>query len=283
MRRPRASALISVVIALVLLVFGIELHYAGTGKVPFFARLVLLILLNITILALLVLIFFVAKSLVKVYLERKNRVPGYRFKTKIVVIIVVLTMIPSSFLFVVSSGVVTNYLDRWFDPQIKQPLSLSIEIAKSAYEMQRQQVLAYAKAVAAGRPSPGNYTVMRLAKPPADASETVKAAFEGKAGVEVGGRPRIPGAETDRRDGCGIISQQGDEQECRKDKECLSELSYAGVMEDAFKNELPADTQLPDPPDHIHGALGGAQDFKRDYGPHTDTGPGDGGGSKREP
>ncbi len=185
MRRPRASALISVVIALVLLVFGIELHYAGTGKVPFFARLVLLILLNITILALLVLIFFVAKSLVKVYLERKNRVPGYRFKTKIVVIIVVLTMIPSSFLFVVSSGVVTNYLDRWFDPQIKQPLSLSIEIAKSAYEMQRQQVLAYAKAVAAGRPSPGNYTVMRLAKPPADASETVKAAFEGKAGVEV--------------------------------------------------------------------------------------------------
>jgi two-component system, NtrC family, nitrogen regulation sensor histidine kinase NtrY len=184
-KRPRFPSLIAFGIMLVLIVFGTELHYAGTGKVPFLVKLVLLVLLNITILALLVLIFFVAKSLVKVYLERKNRVPGYRFKTKIVVIIVVLTMIPSSFLFVVSSGVVTNYLDRWFDPQIKQPLSLSIEIAKSAYDMQRRQVLAYAKAVAAGKPSPEYYTVKRLVRPPSDASETVRAAFEGKAGVEV--------------------------------------------------------------------------------------------------
>ncbi len=185
MKRPRFPSIIASVIMLVLIVFGTELHYAGTGKVPFLVKLVLLVLLNITILALLVLIFFVAKSLVKVYLERKNRVPGYRFKTKIVVIIVVLTMIPSSFLFVVSSGVVTNYLDRWFDPQIKQPLSLSIEVAKSAYDMQRRQVLAYAKAVAAGKPSPEYYTVTRLVRPPSDASETVRAAFEGKAGVEV--------------------------------------------------------------------------------------------------
>ncbi len=185
MKRPRFLSIIASGIMLVLIVFGTELHYAGTGKMPFLVKLVLLVLLNITILALLVLIFFVVKSLVKVYLERKNRVPGYRFKTKIVVIIVVLTMIPSSFLFVVSSGVVTNYLDRWFDPQIKQPLSLSIEVAKSAYEMQRRQVLAYAKAVAAGNPSPEYYTVTRLVRPPSDASETVRAAFEGKAGVEV--------------------------------------------------------------------------------------------------
>jgi two-component system nitrogen regulation sensor histidine kinase NtrY len=184
-KKLRFQAFISLGIILMFLVFGIEFHYAGTGKVPFLVKLVLLILLNVTVLALFVLIFFVAKSLVKVYLERKNRVPGYRFKTKIVVIIVVLTMIPSSFLFVISSGVVTNYLDRWFDPQIKQPLSLSIDVAKSAYDMQRRQVLAYAKAVAAGRPSPENYTVKRLTEPPVNASEMMKAAFEGKAGVEV--------------------------------------------------------------------------------------------------
>ena len=185
MKNRRFLSLISSGIILVLLVFGIELHYAGTGNVPFFAKLVLLILLNVTVLALLVLIFFVAKSLVKVYFDRRRKVPGYRFKTRIVVIIVVLTMIPSSFLFVISSGVVTNYLDRWFEPQIKQPLSLSIEIAKSAYDMQRRQVLEYAKALAAGRTHQKNYVIKRLTKLPANASETVKAAFEGKAGVEV--------------------------------------------------------------------------------------------------
>ena len=185
MKSRRFTALILTGIMVVLFAFGVELHYAGAGKVPFLAKLVLLLLLDITVLALLVLIFFVVKSLVKVYLDRKRRVPGYRFKTKIVVIIVVLTMIPSSFLFVVSSGVVTNYLDKWFEPQIKQPLSLSIEIAKSAYDMQRRQVLAYAEAMAAGRSSYRNYTVRRLSKVPANASETIKAAFAGKAGVEV--------------------------------------------------------------------------------------------------
>jgi nitrogen fixation/metabolism regulation signal transduction histidine kinase len=47
-----------------------------------------------------------------------------------------MTLIPSAFLFVVSSGIVTKYFDRWFDPQIKQPLNLSVELAKSAYDMQ---------------------------------------------------------------------------------------------------------------------------------------------------
>jgi two-component system, NtrC family, nitrogen regulation sensor histidine kinase NtrY len=166
-------------------VFGIELHYMRLENVPFFTKLILFILLNLNLTALLILMFFVGKSLLKVYFERKYKVPGYKFKTKFVVVLVVLTMIPSVFLFVVSSGVVTHYLDRWFDPQIKQPLELSIEIAKSAYEMQKEQTLLYAKAIAAGSGTPENYTVHHLTNIPENASETVRSGFEGKAAVEV--------------------------------------------------------------------------------------------------
>ena len=105
--------------------------------VPFLTRLMLLLLLNLTIIALLILMFFVAKSLVKLYFERRNRILGYKFKTKLVVILVVLTLIPATFLFIVSSGLITNYIDRWFSPQIKQPLDSSIEIAKTVYEIER--------------------------------------------------------------------------------------------------------------------------------------------------
>ncbi len=169
----------------IITVFGIEIYYMGLENVPFFTKLLLFILLNLNLVALLTLMFFVGKSLFRIYMERKNRVLGYKFKTKFVVVIVVLTLIPSAFLFIISSGVVTNYLDRWFDPQIKQPLNQSIEIAKSAYEMKRQQTLLYAEAVASGKPVPESYSVKHLKKVPENASETVRAGFAGKADTEV--------------------------------------------------------------------------------------------------
>lgn len=168
-----------------LAVFGLEIHFMRIQNAKFLTKVIIFILLNLNLLALIILMFFVGKNLLKVYLERKYKVLGYKFKTKFVVVIVVLTMIPSIFLFIVSSGVVTNYVDRWFDPQIKEPLTLSVEVAKSAYEMQRRQALSYAKAIASGRAAPEGFKVLRFSRPPDDASETIKAGFEGKSGVEV--------------------------------------------------------------------------------------------------
>ncbi len=176
---------IAAIVVFIVFVFAIELHYMGLKDVPFSTKLLLFILLNLNLVALFTLIFFVGKSLFKIYLERKQKVAGYKFKTRFVVILVVMTLIPSVFLFVVSSGVVTNYLDRWFDPQIKQPLNLSIEIARSAYDMQRQQTLEYAKTITSGNALPERYKVYTLAKAPEDASETVRAGFDGKSDVEV--------------------------------------------------------------------------------------------------
>jgi two-component system nitrogen regulation sensor histidine kinase NtrY len=184
-RKLRFTFFIASVIVFILAVFGIEIHYMRIENVSFLTKLILFVLLNLNFVALLVLMFFVGKSLLKVYLEKKHRVPGYRFKTKFVVVLVVLTMIPSIFLFIVSSGVVTHYLDRWFDPQIRRPLLLSIDIAKAAYDMQRKQALAYAKAAADGRNLPGDYRVRHLAVLPENASDTLRAGFEGRADVEV--------------------------------------------------------------------------------------------------
>jgi two-component system nitrogen regulation sensor histidine kinase NtrY len=181
----RFTIIIASVIVFILLVFAVEIHYMKIENVPFFTKLILLVLLNLNFVALLVLMFFVGKSLLKVYLEKKHRVPGYKFKTKFVVVLVVLTMIPSIFLFVVSSGVVTQYLDRWFDPKIERPLLMSIEIAKAAYDMQRREALTFARAAADGRKVPGNYRLRHLGVLPKDASDTIRAGFEGKEDVEV--------------------------------------------------------------------------------------------------
>jgi two-component system nitrogen regulation sensor histidine kinase NtrY len=185
MRNLRFGISLVTVFFLVIISFGVELHYMRLQEVPFLTKLILLSLLNLTIIALLVLMFFVAKSLVKLYFERRNKVLGYKFKTKLVVILVVLTLIPATFLFIVSSGLITNYIERWFTPQLKQPLDRSIEIAKTFYEIERQKALDYAKSLSTGKTTAGNYNVRHLANIPENATETVRAAFEGKADVEV--------------------------------------------------------------------------------------------------
>jgi two-component system nitrogen regulation sensor histidine kinase NtrY len=189
MKNLRFGISLVAVFLLVIVSFGVELHYMKLKAEPFLTKLILLLLLNLTIIALLVLMFFVGKILVKLYFERKYKVLGYKFKTKLVVILVVLTLIPAAFLFFISSGFITNYIERWFTPQLRQPLEGSIEIAKAVYEIERQKVLDYAKSLSAGKTITGNYAgnykVRHLSTMPKDASETVKAAFEGKADVEV--------------------------------------------------------------------------------------------------
>jgi two-component system nitrogen regulation sensor histidine kinase NtrY len=185
MKNIKFTLFIASIAVFIIFVFGVELHYMGLEDVPFFTKLVLFVLLNLNLVALFTLMFFVGKNLFKIYIERKEKVAGYKFKTRFVVILVVMTLIPSAFLFIVSSGVVTNYLDRWFDPQIKQPLNLSIDIAKSAYDMQRQQTLDYARTITSGNTLPDRYKVYSLSRIPDDASETVKAGFEGKSDTEV--------------------------------------------------------------------------------------------------
>jgi len=185
MKNIRFSILLIITLLLVILSFGVELHYIRLKSVPFSTKLILLLLLNLTIIALITLIFFVSKSLVRLYIDRRNRVLGYKFKTKFVVILVVLTSIPAASLFFVSSGLITNYIERWFTPELRQPLVRSIEIAKSIYEIERQKALDYAEALSTGKTTVGNYNIKHLNELPDEATETLKSAFEGKSGVEI--------------------------------------------------------------------------------------------------
>jgi two-component system nitrogen regulation sensor histidine kinase NtrY len=207
----------------------------GRKDVPFLTRALLFVLLNLNIVALLTLMFFVGKSLVKLYFERKQKVLGYKLKTRFVVVLVVMTLIPSAFLFVVSSGVLTNYLDRWFDPQIKQPLDLAIEVAKSAYEMQRQQTLVFAKAAASGQTLPEGLKFYTLHAVPDNASEVIKAGFEGKEDVEVISasegdivRAVAPRNRQNPQEGIVVVESIMDRSISRN----------AGMIQEAYKNYL---------------------------------------------
>ncbi len=185
MKKIRFQLFITLITVFIIAVFAIEIHYLGQKDVSFLAKVLLIVFFNLNLVAMMTLIFFVGKSLFRLFLERRHKMLGYKLKTRFVVVLVVMTLIPSAFLFVVSSGVVTRYLDRWFDPQIRQPLDLAVEVAKSAYEMQRRQALIFARAAASGKALPDDLKVYTLNAIPDNASEVIKTGFEGKDDVEV--------------------------------------------------------------------------------------------------
>ncbi|RMG04839.1 MAG: HAMP domain-containing protein, partial [Nitrospirae bacterium] len=148
-------------------------------------KVLTLIGINLLAVALLTLIFFVSKNLFKIYLERKHRVIGYRFRTKLVIIFVILTLIPSVFLFIVSGGLISTYIERWLNPQIRSPLENAYLLAGEVYKRERERTLEEARRLLRGGRPPANFELTKLKTPGAQTTETVRKAFQGIEGTEV--------------------------------------------------------------------------------------------------
>src|SRR5262245_64306045 len=69
---------------------------------------------TVIFLVLLVFGFVLLRDLVKVWVERKQQKPGSRFKTKILVSLVSLTLIPAVFLFLFGYSLVNRSIVKWF-------------------------------------------------------------------------------------------------------------------------------------------------------------------------
>jgi two-component system, NtrC family, nitrogen regulation sensor histidine kinase NtrY len=173
------------------LITAVQVHFIKLKSLDTTTRFLLTGLLTINIAALLTLVFFVGKNLYRLFMDMRHKAPGYRFRTKLVAIFVTLIMIPSLFLFLAASGLATDYFNRLFSPQLNEPVSRAVELARSFYDFERDRVLLAARHAAKGSTVsfPGIF-INRLAKPPAKTSDLVKDGFRGKEGTEVISRSR---------------------------------------------------------------------------------------------
>ncbi len=148
-------------------------------------KVVFLVLFNLNLLALLALVGYVGKILIGLLYEYRNRVLGYKFKTKIMSFFLILTSIPAALLFLVASGLGSNYIDRLFTPDFRQPIEDAVEIARTHYENERLKTLEYAELARAGYTPPPEYTVVLIEEMPEDASASIEAAFQGQREAEI--------------------------------------------------------------------------------------------------
>jgi len=96
-------------------------------------NLTILVIFNVIIILLFVLIVLITRNLVKLYNERKRKLLGSKFQTKLIVAFLILALVPSILLFTVASKLFTFTIGNWFNIQIEQTLQQSMDVAQDYY------------------------------------------------------------------------------------------------------------------------------------------------------
>ena len=103
-------------------------------------RLLLFILWYLDVSLILVLTFILGRNLVKLVLERRAGILGARFRTKLIVTSIVLTIVPVMFIFLIATNLLQHSIDRWFSAPVEEILSGGRDLAVELRELIEQRL-----------------------------------------------------------------------------------------------------------------------------------------------
>ena len=109
-------------------------------QLPFFKRFIpvgenklIIIIFNINMLLILLFLFLFARALIKTYIEKKRGIWGSRLKTKLIVTLFCVSLIPSATLFVLATGFFNMSMDKWFSQKIEDTVTNALELSTFFY------------------------------------------------------------------------------------------------------------------------------------------------------
>jgi two-component system nitrogen regulation sensor histidine kinase NtrY len=149
--RTRRIILISIGSLIVALIATQKFWHQTSVGSPRFVRMSLILwsATVLVILALLILGAILGRNLIKLYFERKSRQVGSFFKSRMVRIFVVLSLMPAILLFLLAYELMSFSIERWFSAPAQQLMDDSRKIATQYYEETRQQANTIAGTIAA--------------------------------------------------------------------------------------------------------------------------------------
>ncbi|MBI3400011.1 MAG: HAMP domain-containing protein [Acidobacteria bacterium] len=122
------GVLVVVLVALVVIARG------TSGFSPDFLSEFVLYALSVADLTMLVaLVFVLARTMIKLVVERRKALPFARFRAKLVVLLLTLTFMPSVLVLIVGSDLISTSVDRWFNAPMDDVLSSANQIAGDYY------------------------------------------------------------------------------------------------------------------------------------------------------
>jgi two-component system nitrogen regulation sensor histidine kinase NtrY len=115
---------------------------------PVASNLVIFALFNLNLIVLLLLLLLLFRNLAKLWFERRQKVIGARFKAKLVLAFLVLSVAPAALIFVIASNFITKSIEGWFKPQVERPLDQALAVAQTYYTNLERTALRHGQHIA---------------------------------------------------------------------------------------------------------------------------------------
>jgi len=98
------------------------------------SNIIFFLLINLNLILLILLIFLVARNLVKLIFERRHRILGARLRTRLVLAFACLSLFPTVLLFLVAQGFFGTVIENWFSLRVQTAVRGASQVAARYYE-----------------------------------------------------------------------------------------------------------------------------------------------------
>ncbi|MCL1925981.1 MAG: ATP-binding protein [Syntrophorhabdaceae bacterium] len=103
---------------------------ASGGTVPFSSNIAVFALINLNVVLVVLLIFLVFRNLFKILLDRRRKTIGSKLRSRLVIIFICFSLIPTVLLFIATTSITTKSIKSWIGARVGQALNGALEIAQ---------------------------------------------------------------------------------------------------------------------------------------------------------
>jgi two-component system nitrogen regulation sensor histidine kinase NtrY len=124
-----------IILGFLVLIGGLSFFDLGSfaPELPVASNIVVFALFNLNLIVFLLLLILLFRNLVKLGFERRQKVIGARFKSKLVLAFLSLSVAPAILIFIIASNFINKSIEGWFKPQVERPLDQALSVAQTYY------------------------------------------------------------------------------------------------------------------------------------------------------
>src|SRR5262245_29447208 len=146
-KRKRNLVVIAVVLFLLIAATAVEVGIKAP-ELPVASNVVVIALFNLNLIVFLLLLVLLFRNLVKLSFERRHKILGSKFKTKLVVAFLSLALAPAILIFLIASNLINTSIEGWFKLQVERPLDESMRVAQTFYERMQDVAVRHGQHIA---------------------------------------------------------------------------------------------------------------------------------------
>ncbi len=130
--RAKRNVLIAAFLLGLFVIFTfIQIYLESKKGIPIFpGNILIFFIINLNILLILIFLFLIGRTIVKLYIAKRRGIVGAKFRTKLVLSFMFLTLIPALLLFFIAVGFITRSIESWFSERREAALKGAVAVAR---------------------------------------------------------------------------------------------------------------------------------------------------------